>query len=121
MHLQTINIEHQTIVIDFRCDDIANCGGDSCFGGLAQTEEIEVSCRSVLLADADRKQQGAFQDELVSVFRLGQSIQEPFAGVVHERQREVFAALLRHLEQSCPHRGRDVRRRLSRHADIASQ
>ena len=121
MHLEVINIEHQAVVINFRCGDVANGGSDSRFGGLAKAEKIEVSCWPVSLADSDREQHGTLQDEPVSVLRLRQSIQEPLGSVVHERQREIFAPLLRHLEQSCPHGCRYIDWRLARHDDIASQ
>jgi len=94
MDLQCVHVERQPVIVDFRCCNLADCRVNRCLGWLAHAEKIEVSCRSVALADADRKEQRAFQDELFPVSRLGQAIQEAFGRVVHERQREVLATLL---------------------------
>jgi len=50
-----------------------------------------------------------------------QTIQEAFGGVVHERQREVLATLLRDLQESRSYRGSEVHGRLLFHDAIASQ
>ena len=89
--------------IDFRRRDVANRGSDGRFGGFSKAEKIEISCGSVPFADSDREQHGALQNEAVAELGLRQSIQESLSSVVHERQGEIFATLLRHLEQSCPH------------------
>ena len=121
MHLQRARVEDETIVIDGRRNDLADRGVDGCFSGFAQPEKIEISCRSILFSDAHGEQHGSLEDELVPMLRPGQAVQETLGGVIHEREREVFAALLGQFEQKCPHRRGDVRRRrLSRH-DIPSQ
>ena len=61
------------------------------------------------------------QDELFPESRSRQAIQEAFGRVVHQRQCEVLATLLGHLQQSCPYRCSDIDRSFPRHHDIASQ
>ncbi len=74
VHLETVDIEYQTIVIDLRCGDIADGRSDCRFGGLAEAEKIKISCGPVLLSDADGEEHGTLQNEPVSVFRLPESI-----------------------------------------------
>jgi hypothetical protein len=121
MDLQGADVEADAVLIDGRGGDLANGRFDCCLGCLARSEQIEVARRSVRFSDPDREQHGALQDELVPATRTRQAEQEALSRVVHERQREVLAALLGDLQEPGPDGRRDVDRSLSLHDAIASQ
>ena len=60
VHLETVNVEHQTIVLDVRGRDIPNGRCNCCLGSLAQTKQIQIAGRPVPLSDADPEQPGSF-------------------------------------------------------------
>ena len=64
MDFQRVHVEHQRVIFNGRCGNLADCRINRCFVCLAPAEQIEVSCRSVALADADREEHRAFQDDL---------------------------------------------------------
>jgi len=74
--------------------------------------------RGMMIASTKSDSAGTFfSATMVSL----QTIQEAFGGVVHERQREVLATLLRDLQESRSYRGSEVHGRLLFHDAIASQ
>jgi len=94
MHLQAGEIEDQTVVVNRHGDELTDGGVDGHFDGRAHSEQIEIACGSVLLADPDREQHRALQDELVSQSRPGGSFHIRLAACRGRHQFFVILMLL---------------------------
>ena len=66
MDLQRTHVEHQSVVVNRCCRNLADRRMNRHLARLSHAEQIEVSCRPVPLADADSEEHRSFQDELFS-------------------------------------------------------
>ncbi len=86
---------------------------------VAETEQVEVSGRSMRLAGPEREERSSLQHEPLRVRRRREPEEQPLVRVPREHELEVLAPLARQTRQACAHRRADVRRRGLRHASAS--